>query len=253
MEDENKRREVLVGAVPARAERKKRNRNGDDPLWRLVSGIAILAAGLIIWLDHLGRLNASDFLPYWPVVLIAYGVTRLVQQRWTAGGIMIVFGIAFMPHVPLLPHIHLSQILGLSPLLISVAGVNLVIQALHPTAKDTSRTGSFRSIAVMGGSGRTIASEQFLGGDVGAVMGGCDIDLGAARINGEAVIDLLAFWGGAEIKVPRGWQVETNVTVLLGALVNKTEPAIAPNAPRLRIRGSVIMGGVEIKNSRIES
>jgi len=64
---------------------------------------------------------------------------------------------------------------------------------------------------------------------------------------------LLAFWGGAEIKVPRGWQVETNVTVLLGALVNKTEPAIAPNAPRLRIRGSVIMGGVEIKNSRIES
>jgi hypothetical protein len=253
VETDDKRREILIGAVSARAaERKKRNRN-DDPLWRLVSGIAILATGLIVWLDHLGRLNANDFLPYWPVVLIAYGVTRLVQKRWTAGGIMIVFGIAFMPHIPLLPHIHLSQILGLSPLLISVAGVNLVIQALHPTAKDKSRYGSFRSIAVMGGSGRTIASEQFLGGDVVAVMGGCDIDLGPARINGEAVIDLLAFWGGAEIKVPRGWQVETDVTVLLGALVNNTEPAIAPNAPRLRIRGSVIMAGVEIKNSRIES
>jgi hypothetical protein len=252
METDDKKREVLIGALAARGERKKRNRN-DDPLWRLVSGIAILATGLIVWLDHLGRLNANDFLPYWSVIMIAYGVTRLVQRRWTAGGILIVFGLAFLPHIPLLPHIHFSQILGFSPLLISVAGVNLVIQALHPTAKDMSRFGSFRAIAVMGGSGRTIASEQFLGGDVVAVMGGCDIDLGAARINGEAVIDLLAFWGGADIKVPRGWQVETNVTVLLGALVNKTEPAIAPNAPRLRIRGSVIMGGVEIKNSRIES
>jgi hypothetical protein len=234
-------------------EERKRRRNGDDPLWRLVSGIAILATGLIVWLDHLGRLNANDFLPYWPVVLIAYGATRLAQRRWTAGGILIVMGLAFMPHMPFLPHFRFSQILALSPLLISVAGVNLVIQALHPTAKDASRTGSFRSIAVMGGSGRTIASEQFLGGDVVAVMGGCDIDLGGAKINGEAVIDVLTFWGGAEIKVPRGWQVETNVTVLLGALVNKTEPAIAPNAPRLRIRGSVIMGGVEIKNSREES
>ena len=96
-------------------------------------------------------MNANDFLPYWPLIMIAYGVTRPVQRRWTAGGILIVFGVAFLPHIPLLPCGHLSQILGLAPLLISVAGVNLVIQALHPTAKDTTRFGSFRAIAVMGG------------------------------------------------------------------------------------------------------
>lgn len=230
-------------------ERKPR-RDGDDPLWRLISGIGILATGLIIWLDHLGRLNAGDYLRYWPVLMIAYGITRLVQRRWTAGAILIVFGLAFLPHLPLLPHIRLSQISALTPLLFTVMGVNLIFQALNPTAKDASRIGSFRAMAIMGGSGRTIGSEQFLGGDVVAVMGGCDIDLRNAQFTGEAVIDLLAFWGGAEIKVPRGWRIETNVTVLLGALVNKTEQAIAPNAPVLRIRGSVIMGGVEIKNPR---
>lgn len=229
---------------------RKQRRDGEDPLWRLISGIAILTVGVVIWLDHLDRLNASDYLPYWPVLLIAYGIARFMQQRWTAGGILVLLGVLFMPHMWFLPHIRLSAILGIWPLLISVAGVNLVLQALHPQAKDRSRTGSFRSIAVMGGSGRTIATEQFLGGDVVAVMGGCDIDLGGAQINGEAVIDVLAFWGGAEIKVPRGWHVETNVTVLFGALVNKTEVAIAPNAPRLLIRGSVIMGGIEIKNSK---
>ncbi len=236
----------------ARDERKRR-RHFDDPAWRLVSGIAILAVGLVVWLDHLDRLNANDYLPYWPVVLIAYGIARLVQRRWTAAGILLLLGLIFMPRMPFLPHVRFSEVVAIWPLLISVAGVNLVIQALHPTAKDASRLGSFRAIAVMGGSGRTIASEQFIGGDVVAVMGGCDIDLRCAHINGEAVVDLLAFWGGAEIKVPRGWQVETNVTVLFGALVNKTEVAVAPNAPRLLIRGSVIMGGVEIKHSREES
>ena len=249
METDAEKRQQLLAGLEARGERKRR-RDGDDPLWRLVSGIGILATGLIVWLDHLGRLNARDYLPYWPVFMIAYGATRLVQRRWTAGGILIVFGLAFMPHLPLFPHIRLSQILLMAPLLISVAGVNLIFQALHPVAKDSTRLGSFRAIAIMGGSGRTIGSEQFLGGDVVAVMGGCDIDLRNAQINGEAVIDLLTFWGGAEIKVPRSWRVEVNAMVLFGALVNKTEQPIAPNAPVLRIRGSVIMGGVEIKNPR---
>jgi len=50
------------------------------------------------------------------------------------------------------------------------------------------------------------------------------INLSAAKITEEAVIDVLAFWGGIEIRVPRGWDVENNVTAILA--VSSTKPTV---------------------------
>ena len=54
-------------------------------------------------------------------------------------------------------------------------------------------------------------------------MGGCEINLGDAKITSEAVIDVLAFWGGIEIRVPRGWRIENHVLAILGGVVDKTD------------------------------
>jgi hypothetical protein len=230
-----------------------RRQPGENLAARLVAGASILAVGVIVWLDHLGRVDARDYLQWWPLVLMAFGIAHLSERRFLAAGIMIVLGILFLPHVPFFLHLRVSAILGLWPLLISVGGMTLVMQALRPAAKDTARAGTFRAIAVMGGGGRTIASDPFVGGDAVAVMGGCEIDLSSATIAGEAVIDVLAFWGGLEIKVPHGWKIVNRMAVILGALVNKTSPATDANAPRLVIRGSVIMGGIEVRHRREET
>ena len=224
----------------------------ENPWARLMTGLAVLSFGVILWLDHLHRLNASDYLRWWPVLLIGSGLANLYDRRWLASTILIVLGILFLPRIPFLPHLRVWQILALTPLLISAGGVTLVMQALRPATRDP-RAALFRAIAVMGGSQRVIGSSEVVAGDAIAVMGGCEIDFTAATGVREAIIDVLVFWGGVEIKVPRGWKVENHVAVILGAFVARTSATPVHDPPRLVVRGSVIMGGLEVRSPKEET
>ena len=59
-----------------------------------------------------------------------------------------------------------------------------------------------------------------------------------------------AFWGGIDIRVPRGWRIENDVTAILGGIVDKTDRDVPAGSPTLMVRGIAIMGGVEIKHPK---
>jgi hypothetical protein len=59
---------------------------------------------------------------------------------------------------------------------------------------------------------------------------------------------VVAFWGGIGIRVPRGWRVVLDATTIMGGLLDMTEPA-PDTAPQLVVRGSIIMGGVEVRHT----
>lgn len=228
----------------------RRARERDDPWTRLVWGLTLLAVGTIFYLDRRGTIDAHDYMRWWPLILVAMGIAHLPRKRWGGAIFLIVLGILFLPELPFLPNFHLGTIIGLWPLLITAGGVSLIVQALRPAAKDLAGNGSFRSFVWMGGTGRTINSQEFVGGDVIAIMGGCDINCANAEIQSEAVIDVMAFWGGIEIKVPPHWVVENRMTAILGgAHIRGVNPA-SGNGPRLVLRGSAIMGGVEVRNPK---
>jgi len=66
---------------------------------------------------------------------------------------------------------------------------------------------------------------------------------------GPAYLDVVAFWGGIELKVPAGWAVDAAVIPLMGGFENKTQSiAEAGGSQRLVLRGYAIMGGVSIGN-----
>ncbi len=244
-------RQALWEARLLRRERRHRSRAASNDSWiRLVIGLSILAVGIVAWLDRLGRIDGNDFLAWWALILIALGLAHLPQRRWVGAGIYLILGLIFLPPLPFLPHFRLAELLGLWPLLISAGGVALVRQALQPAAKDMPGSGAFHAFAWMGGNVRTIAAEDFLGGDAVVVMGGCEIDLTNARITREAVIDLLTFWGGIEIRVPRNWIIENHVNPLLGGVAVHTKNPKDGDGPRLIVRGSAIMGGIEIRNGK---
>ena len=71
----------------------------------------------------------------------------------------------------------------------------------------------------------------------------------AAVANGvEAIVDVTAVMGGYEIRVPETWNVVVDVVPFMGGYEDKTRHPADPSAPRLRLRGFVMMGGLEVRN-----
>lgn len=83
-----------------------------------------------------------------------------------------------------------------------------------------------------------------------AVMGGVELDLRNARMGaGMSTIEVRAFWGSIDILVPNDVHVDCDVDAPAGSAEVKYEtPSLAaPDAPRLRITGTVIMASVNVK------
>jgi hypothetical protein len=116
-----------------------------------------------------------------------------------------------------------------------------------PAAEDTA---SFvDAVAVLGGYNRRITSQNFTGGRITAFLGGMQLDLTQAGMGvPEAVLEITAFLGGAELRVPNNWEIVIEGQPILGGFNDETQQLPAPGAKRLVIRGVAFMGGVNIKN-----
>jgi hypothetical protein len=81
------------------------------------------------------------------------------------------------------------------------------------------------------------------------LFGGTEIDLRNAKPAPGAELDVFVAFGGAEIKVPEGWQVVTHGMPIFGGCENvtTTEP-IREDAPTLDVNATVIFGGLEVKH-----
>ncbi|MBB5610290.1 MULTISPECIES: LiaI-LiaF-like domain-containing protein [unclassified Janthinobacterium] len=101
--------------------------------------------------------------------------------------------------------------------------------------------------AILGGFVRRVSSQNFRGGDINVIMGGCEIDLRQASIEGEAVLNVFAMCGGVTIKVPPDWSVILQGTPILGGFTEKTIVPAYQNK-RLYVVGYAIMGGLEARN-----
>lgn len=215
---------------------------------KLIVGLTIAAVGVVLLFDQLDMLDAGPYLAWWPVALIAIGVVVLMQGSMVGGLIAIGAGIWALLYN--LEYIDI-EIFDLWPLVLVLIGGSLLMQAFRGSKAEALSTdaGAYvNGFAVMAGLQRSSSSAGFLGGDLTAIMGGCEVDLRSAQIDkSDPVIDVFALWGGIVIRVPETWGVVGKVTPIMGAFEDKTR---APRDPKhyLVVRGTVLMGGVEVKN-----
>lgn len=213
---------------------------------RLVLGLSIMAAGILLALDNLGLVDSGAFFRFWPAVLILVGVVKLLGPESQQKGalFLILLGSCFFGFT-------FGFLNGprLWAVLFIFVGGSIVMRAIRPPARgSTTAVTGIDTMALLGASKTVSNSPDFKGGQALAFMGGCEIDLRRATIaQGEAVFDVFAFWGGIEIRVPEEWEVVNRVNAFLGGSDNKTLVERGAKQ-RLVVTGTVIMGGVEVKN-----
>jgi class 3 adenylate cyclase len=86
-----------------------------------------------------------------------------------------------------------------------------------------------------------------------AIMGGCEVDLRNAEIDGpEVVIRAVAIMGGIEIIVPEGIEVELSGFALMGGNERKVKnvPRL-PGTPVIHVQAFSLMGGVVVKSKAV--
>ena len=137
-----------------------------------------------------------------------------------------------------------------SPFILFMLGGLLIWKALQQSRRQegSNPRDTVRAFALLGGVNRSCGSDDFQGGDLTAILGGCEIDLRSARIaRGEAALNVFAVCGGISIKVPESWSIRLEGLPILAGMEDETRPPQS-TGQTLVIKGTVIMGGFDAKN-----
>ncbi len=105
------------------------------------------------------------------------------------------------------------------------------------------------ALAVMGGTSRNGAWRPARKNFVVAVMGGAELDFREAILApGVTDVQVFTMWGGVEIVVPPGVNVECHGVAIMGGFETSGQSAGEPDiaAPTIRVTGVALMGGVEV-------
>ena len=236
-------------------------RTGFTP--NLVVGLTITVAGGVLLLDRLGLMEATEALRYWPALLILFGASVIAQAL--AGGPAAASGSAPRP------------IIGPGFVILLVFISVMVSNAWRGGNGWPDRQGQ-NVFAVMGNTTRTSEGEPFDGADMMTLMGRSRLDLREARLapGEEAYIDVVGIMGGVDVLVPEGWDVDVEAVPLMGRVrdrrlfprlnreltpstergreagrgeqVPRSEARPDSPAPRLIVRGFIMMGALNIES-----
>jgi predicted membrane protein len=241
-------------------------------LGRLIFGLSVVAFGVLFLLSNLNMIESSNYLRYWPVVLVAFGLAKLLQPR-ESGGRMFGFILGSVGVFLLLKEfgkIHFD-LWDFWPAILVLMGLSIIWGALghgrrrrscfrgrrgvsvtingqeNPPRVDPDSTMDVNS--VFGGNERVVTSQDFRGGTISTIMGGCEVDFRQASISGgEAVLDISVVFGGVELRIPEDWKVVLRTSAVIGGVDDKTRKPVGEASKTLVITGNVIFGGLEVRN-----
>ena len=217
---------------------------------KLIAGIFFALLGVLLTLDNLDLIDADRFLPFWPVVFIAIGILKIQDHRSRVPGI-VALGAGALLLLFNSGWIHFS-IFDLWPVVMIFAGGVIVAHALGLRAPNLSGQSASTIWATLGVRKEVVTARNYAGGRIIALLGGCELDLRNADIEqGTAELEVVAIWGGIEIKVPEGWEVIGNTVPIMAGTDIRTKAAAGGR--RLIVNGVAIMAGIDIKSVAVEA
>ncbi len=223
-------------------------------------GVVVVAIGCLLLLDNLGIFRFHDIWQYWPVLLILWGASHVINSRtpsgWVWGGVVALVGAFFLlDNLDIIVfNFHL-----LWPVLLIGFGVSVLVGTIERNRVRTGPSGAGYPASPVVGTHALFSenrsgtdAQDFRGGEASAIFGAARFDLRNASMTAEeARIHVDVIFGEAEVRVPETWNVVSKAAVIFGGVDDKTiHPKPDPNVktPRLVITGSVLFGGLKLRN-----
>jgi len=235
----------------------------------------LICAGAVLFLNNLGVLPIWDVWSYWPLILVAVGISRAASaSRFLArawGLVLILAGIGF-----LLQNLGILRIRGdLSwPLMLIFIGIVILLKTVeahrdHPlpftgpsanphlgwqSETASAQDQSLKEWVLFGSLKRRIITNDFRGGMVFCVFGEINIDLRNAQISpasGPVTIEANANFGAINLIVPETWRVHLRGIGIFGGYEDRTiPPRPQPDIPTplLLVTGFATFGAVVVRN-----
>jgi predicted membrane protein len=247
---------------------------------KVMAGFVLLAVGAILLLKNIGYFF-PNWLFSWPMLLIVFGLFVGFKHNFRnpGGVILIILGCLFLAK----KYFHMIILWEyVWPVMIMLVGVWMIFgrshrrhfqprEDLENNAENAALTGTTFSnpepgfeqqqtyetateddyldtTSVFGGTKKLVLSKNFKGGEVVTIMGGAEINLTQADIQGRAVLDVTQIMGGTKIVVPSNWDVKSEMAAILGGIDDKRiiQPGSIDRTKVLVIKGTSILGGIDI-------
>ena len=104
-------------------------------LSHLIIGLAIVAVGVGLLLDNMGIIRIGEIWQYWPVILIAIGLAKVMETPWSGGklwgGLLVLLGCGFLADNFHIIHFGIEVIW---PLIIIYFGAMMLWRGLNPAS-----------------------------------------------------------------------------------------------------------------------
>jgi hypothetical protein len=244
----------------------------------VIFSLLLVVAGVVLLLDKMGIADMAYLFRFWPAGVILLGAAMALQPDAPAriwGGAVSVGGIILL--LRSLGYVHIEFWAMLWPLAMIAFGISLLWGVTHPRqggprmgdrwrARRRNRMGSLagapffqegywnsdgvmNETAIFGGGDRRVSGE-FDGGRMAAVFGGFRIDLTEAQMKSdEAYLHIAVVFGGANIRIPREWNLVMRGVPIFGGYSDRTyHPPKGPGIKTLYIVGAAVFGGVDVRN-----
>lgn len=228
---------------------------------RVTWGFILIILGIGLLLDQFNLIGFGDLIStYWPSILILMGLIGLISRDSSRLSNLVVLAIGLFFQLRNLGYIKVSIWQVFWPSILIIIGLSIIFQRggtrkhkadVNPekwekeNMVDEDVVDYFTIFSAIENSNY---SKDFKGGKLTAIFAGIDLDLGDCEIKGDvAVLSATAIFGGIDIIVPPHWNVEVQATPILGGVEKHTKYNRDENAPTLKVDGTAIFGGIEIK------
>ena len=222
----------------------------------MTTGTVIVLIGIVLLLSTTGFVEMRSVWGWIAVIFILVGVWALVRSEFRnlVGPVMII-AIAsafFLRNVGVIPD---GTIGTWWPLFVVLFGLLVMVNRSRRRQRirlEGHDVGEVACVAVFGSDERRPLTDRFTGGELVAIFGDVRLDLDdSAVLVRPAIVETIAVFGSAEIRVPAEWNVRLGTLSVFGDTTDRRRRAEERNTtddPELIVTGISLFGDIEIRD-----